>query len=135
MNAAPERAVPVAGAAAAAPDMDTMGALATDAADAVSAWASLLNREFALAQCSLRWLLIGAVILPVAALSAWLSLSSLLVALAHLYTNSWLLALLFGAGMQSLALAILVRQLQRWASDLTLPQSRAALVDAMERMS
>jgi hypothetical protein len=71
----------------------------------------------------------------VAALSAWLSLSSLLVALAHLYTNSWLLALLFGAGTQSLALAILVRQLQRWASDLTLPQSRAALVDAMERMS
>ena len=50
-------------------------------------------------------------------------------------TLNWVLALLLGAGVQLLALAILLRQLRRWARDLTLPQSRAALVRAMEHMS
>lgn len=101
----------------------------------MSAWAALLTRELALAQRSLRWLLIGAIIATIAALGIWLSLSAMLIAFAYLYTNSWLLALLLGTGMQSLALAMLLRQLQRWARDLTLPQSRAVLVRAMERMS
>ena len=133
MSATPERAVP--GAATTEPDADSIAALATDAADVVSTWAGLLDREFALAKRSLRWLLIGAIIVPVAFLSAWLSLNALLVALAHWYTNSWLLALLLGTGMQMLALAISLNQLKRWTHDLTLPQSRAALVHAMERMS
>jgi len=133
MSATPERAVP--GAATTEPDADSIGALATDAADVVSTWAGLLDRELALARRSLRWLLIGAIIVPVAFLSAWLSLNALLVALAHWYTHSWLLALLLGTGMQLLALAISLNQLKRWTRDLTLPQSRAALVHAMERMS
>ena len=135
MSATPERTVPALGAAIAEPDAVSIGALATDAADVMSAWAALLNRELALAQHSLRWLLIGTIIATVAALGVWLSLGALLVAFAHLYTNSWLLALLLGTGMQSLALAILLRQLKRWARDLSLPQSRSALVRAMERMS
>ena len=135
MNAIAGRAAPAAGDAAAALREDSIAPLASGAVDVISAWTSLLNLELALAQRSLGWLLVGAVVVPVAALSAWLSLSALLVALAHLYTNSWLLALLLAAGMQLLALAILLNRLQRWARDLTLPQSRAALVHAMERMS
>ena len=135
MSATPECAVPVRGAAAAEPDADSIGALATDVAKMVSAWTGLLDRELALAQRSLRWLLFGAIIASVAALGIWLSLSALLIAFAHLYTNSWLLALLLGTGMQLLALAMLLRQLRRLARDLTLPQSRAALVHAVEHMS
>jgi len=135
MSATPERAVPVAGAVAAEPDADSIGALAIDAADVVSTGTGLLELELALAQRSLRWLVIGAIIVPIAILSAWISLNALLVALAHLYTNSWLLALLLGTGMQLLALAIALSQLRRWMRDLTLPQSRAALVRVMERMS
>ena len=135
MNATPERAMPAACAAAAEGRKDPIVALAADVADVVSGWAGLLDLELALAQRSLRWLLIGAIALPVAGLSAWLSLNAVLVAGVHVYTSSWLFALLFGAGVQLLALAILLRQLRRWARDLTLPQSRAALVHAMERMS
>jgi len=135
MNATPECTVPMAGAAAAEGRNDPIAALATDAADVVSGWAGLLDLELALAQRSLRWLLIGAIALPVAGLSAWLSLNAVLVAGIHVYTSNWLFALLLGVGVQVLALAILLRQLRRWARDLTLPQSRAALVHAMERMS
>lgn len=135
MNATPERAAPAISDAATTARKDSIAPLATDAADVVSAWAGLLNLELALAQRSLRWLLIGAIALPVAGLSAWLSLSAVLVAIVHIYTNSWLLASLLGAGVQLLALAILLHQLQRWARDLTLPQSRAALVHAMEHMA
>ena len=134
MKATPERAPPAAGDAAATPPEDLRTPLASDAADVISAWASLLNLELALAQHSLRWLLIGAIAVPIVGLSAWLSLSALLVSLSHIYTNSWLLAVLLGSGVQLLALEILLNRLQRWARDLTLPQSRAALVHAMERM-
>ena len=136
MNATPERAVPAISDTTATPTLskDSIAPLANGAADVVGAWASLLNLELALAQRSLRWLLIGAFVVPVVGLSAWLSLSTLLVALAHAYTNSWLLSLLVASGVQLLTLAILLRQLQRWARDLTLPQSRAALVHAMEHM-
>jgi len=135
MSATPERTVPLPGAATAEPDADSIGALATDVAEVVGAWAGLLDRELALAQRSLRSLLIGAIFVPVAVFSAWLSLNALFVALAHRYTNSWLLALLLGTGMQLLTLAILLSRLRRWTRDLTLPHSRAALVHAMERMS
>jgi hypothetical protein len=135
MNATPERAAPAYSDAAATAPEDSVAPLATAAADVIGAWASLLNLELVLAQRSLRWLLIGAIAVPVAGLSVWLSFSVLLVTVAHVYTNSWLLALVLGSGVQLLALAILLSQLQRWARDLTLPQSRAALVHAMKRMS
>jgi len=135
MNATPERGAATPDVAAATACKDSIAPLAAGAADVISAWAALLNLELALAQRSLRCLVIGAIALPVAGLSACLSLSALLVALAHAYTNSWLLALLLGAGVQLLALAILLNQIRRWARDLSLPRSRAALVHAMERMS
>lgn len=120
---------------AAVPLQDPVSAPVAGLADLVHAWSGLLSLELALARRSLHWLLIGLIAVPVIGLSAWLSLSALLVALAHAYTNSWLLALLLGTGMQLLALALLLYYLRRWAADLTLPQSRAALVQAMERMS
>lgn len=109
--------------------------MAARATNVVSAWASLLCLEAVLAQRSLRLLLFGAIALPVVGLSAWLGLSAILVALAHMYTHGWLLALLFGFGLQLLAFALLLNQLRCWARDLTLPRSRAALVHAMERMA
>lgn len=101
----------------------------------VGAWSSLLNREMALARHSLRWLLIGAIALPVIALSAWLGLSALLVAVVHIYISSWPLAILIGVAAQLVALVILVYWMRRWLRDLTLPQSRAALMHAVERMT
>lgn len=113
----------------------TIAPLATAATDLVQAWANLLGQEFALAQRSLRRCLVGIVALPVAALGVWLSLSALLVAAAFSYSGNWFVALLLGTGAQALVLGLLLRQLRHWARDLSLPQSRAALVRAMERMT
>ena len=134
MNATGEHTAPAANDAASLAAEDLLTPLATGAVEVVSAWAALLKLELLLAQRSLRWLLIGAILVPVAALGTWLSLSALLVALAHLLTHSWLLALLLGSGVQLLAIAVLLDQMQRWARDLSLPQSREALVYAMKRM-
>lgn len=135
MSTAPVREPSAANDATATPGEESPVSLATTVADLVHAWANLLNLEVALARRSLRWLLIGAIAVPVISLSAWLGLSALLVAFMYMYTRSWLLALLFGSGVQCLALAIVLRQLRRWVRDLTLPQSRASLAQAMDRMS
>ncbi len=119
----------------AAPNTDTAAPLASSAVNLISAWSSLLNLELALARRSLRWLLIGAIAIPVVALGAWIGLGALLVAAAHVYTHSWLLALLLGASVQLLVFAILLHLIRRWLRDLSLPQSRKALTRAMERMS
>lgn len=103
--------------------------------DLLRAWSGLLNSELALARQSVRLLLLGALAVPIIALGAWLGLCALLVALAQMYTHSLVLALLIGAAVQVLALAVLLRRLRRWSHDLTLPQSRAALLRAVEKMS
>jgi hypothetical protein len=119
--------------ATAAPE--TIAATAGGVADLLRAWSSLLESEMALARSSIGWLLIGAILVPVAALSTWLGLDALFVAVARTYTNSLVLALLLAFGVQLLALALLSYQLRRWMRDLTLPHSRAALARAMEKMS
>jgi hypothetical protein len=134
MNATPEPETR-AESEAAVPIADPATPLAIGVADLLGAWTRLLHLELALARSSLLWLGIGAIAVPVIGMSAWLGLSALLVATMQAYTDNWGLALLFGAGMQLLALAVLLRQLQVWAHDLSLPQSRAALVQALERMS
>jgi hypothetical protein len=103
---------------------------ASGAAQLVRAWSILLQSELAVARDSIRWLLVGAVVTPVVALGAWLGLNALLVAAAQLYTGSLVLALLLTCGVQLLALGLLLNQLRRWARELTLPHSRAALARA-----
>ncbi|MEO8803048.1 MAG: hypothetical protein ABI304_03540 [Rudaea sp.] len=119
----------------AAPAPDAVAPAIAAAMNWVGAWSSLLNREIALARRSLHWLLVGAIALPVIALSAWLGLSALLVAVVHIYISSWALAILIGVAAQVVVLVTLLRWMRRWLRDLTLPQSRAALVQAMERMT
>lgn len=106
----------------------------TGTLDLLRAWSRLLNLELALAQRSVRWLLVGTLAVPVVGLGAWLGLCALLVAVAHIYTGNWLLAVLIGAGAQFLTLGLMLQQLRRWIHDLTLPQSRAALVRMAERL-
>ncbi|MHB8448682.1 MAG: hypothetical protein ACYC9P_12245 [Rudaea sp.] len=134
MNASSACASPPGDAATARVD-DATVSLTTETLNLLRAWLRLFNLELAMAFRGLRWLLVGAIAVPVVALSAWMGLCALLVAAAHLYTGNWLLALLIGAGTQLLALGLLLQQLRRWARDLTLPQSRAALVRAKERFS
>ena len=133
MNASSECAS-ASGDAATARVADATAPLTTDTLDLLRAWSRLLNLELALAQRSLRWLLVGTLAVPVVGLGAWLGLCTLLVAVAHIYTDNWLLAVLIGAGAQFLALGLMLQQLRRWMRDLTLPESRAALARAAERI-
>ena len=135
MNAAPAREAPRTNDASAGSAEEPAASQTAIVADLLRAWTSLLNFELILARSSLRRLLIGMIAVPVIGLSTWLGLCALLVAAAQAYTHDWTLALLLGCGVQLLVLAILVHRLRCWAKDLTLPQSRAALAQAMERMS
>ena len=117
---------------AGAPDV---AATAAGIAQLIRAWSTLLESEMAVARRSVIFLLLGAIALPVIGLGIWLGLNALLVAVAQIYTHSLLLSLLLVCGVQLGALALLLHQLRRWLRDLTLPQSRAALARAMEKMS
>jgi len=101
----------------------------------VRAWSTLLESELLLARRSVSCLLFGALALPVIGLGVWFALNALLVALMQIYTQSQVLSLLLEFGLQLAALALLLHLLRRWLRDLTLPQSRAALARAMEKMS
>lgn len=135
MSTTGEPATATDGDPAIAPSDDSATRLGVAAAGLGRAWIGLLDVELALARHSLRWLLIGAIAVPVVGLSAWLGLSALLVAVLQVGTSSWWLALLIGTGVQLLALTLLLHRLRRWARDLMLPQTRAALVHAMARLS
>lgn len=113
----------------------TPAAGAGDVANLVRAWSALFESELAVARQSLGSLLIGAILVPAAALSAWLGLNALFVVAAQVYTGSLALALLLTFGAQLLALALLLHWLRRWARDLTLPHSRGALARIVEKTS
>lgn len=113
----------------------SLNAIAENAFDVIHCWCTLLKMEVALARRSLRALPIGALVLPVLALSAWLSLIALISVAIYSLTGNWPLALLLGAILQLSLLTQLLRFWLRWSLNFTLPQSRAALRRAMERMS
>jgi hypothetical protein len=113
---------------------DSVAPLIGGATDVVQAWARLLDLELALAHRSMRWLAVGALALPIVGLGVWFASSALGVVLVHAATGNWVQALALAALGQALALALLLRALRGWLRDLTLPQSRAALRQVMERL-
>jgi len=113
----------------------TEASLGSAAVGLLQAWSDLFVSELTLAHDSLHRLAFGLIAAPVIGMGAWLGICTLLIAVAQTYTASWTLAVLFGVGVQVLALGILLRGLRRWTRDLTLPQSRAALSRALANMS
>jgi len=104
------------------------GALAASLARAARAWQSVLQLEIDAARGSLRALVFGALLAPVLLLGLWLSA----VGLCWLGLQAAGLGGL-GAGaltcaQQVLLLWVLLRAAQRWARDLSLPRSRAILL-------
>ncbi|MDR3387584.1 MAG: hypothetical protein P4L92_11065 [Rudaea sp.] len=112
----------------------TLSAVAQSALRLAHYSRALFVAEVALARSSLRALLVGAFVLPVLALSAWLALVALFADAVHIFSGSWLFATLVVAVLQVLLVALLLRFLRRWSRDLTLPQSRAAILRVLERM-
>jgi hypothetical protein len=117
------------------PATPSLGDVAASGSQLLRAWVDLFDREFRLARRSLLYLVVSAVVFPIIAFSAWLALSAALVGILERFTGGWLSALSAVAGVQLIAIGILLLLMRRWWRDLTLPQSRAALVRAMERLS
>lgn len=111
------------------------GDIANSGLELLLRWYALLEVEVALARNSLRSLLLGSLALPVLALAAWLSIVAVLAQAAHALLHSWPGALLAVTFVQLALILLLLRSLRRWWRDLTLPQSRAALIRAMQRLS
>jgi Putative Actinobacterial Holin-X, holin superfamily III len=120
------------GNASAAPSLSDVAA---SGSQLLRAWVDLFDREFRLARRSLLSLVVSAVLLPVIVFSAWLAINAALVGVLERFTGGWLSAISATAAIQLIAIGTLVLLMRRWWRDLSLPQSRAALVRAMERLT
>lgn len=98
-------------------------------------WYALLEVEISLARQSLRALLFGTLLLPVLVIVLWSSLIGMLTLATHALIGNWLAAMLLVAGLQLVLTLVLLRRLRSWWHDLSLPQSRAALQRALQRLS
>lgn len=93
----------------------------------VKAFAKLLDAEIDLARCSMRALLIAALVLPIATVGLWLCLIATAIAALQMLGLSWLAAVALCTCVQVAAIFLLLSQMRRWGRDLSLPKSRAVL--------
>jgi len=102
--------------------------LAENAVHVLRAGHELFQAEVATARGSLQALAIGALLAPVLLLGLWFSALALLLIGLHAAGLGWLAAGLLTCAVQILLLWTLLRAARRWASDLSLPRSRAFLL-------
>lgn len=103
-------------------------ALARSALDCAGAWFALVEAEVALAQRSLRALLLTALLAPVVVIGFWISVLILLMTALHAAGCNWPAAAAATSALQLIALLWLLRAVRRWARDLSLQRSRELLV-------
>lgn len=103
--------------------------LVASSEELVSAWLKLLQNEAVIAKHSLLFLGVGALVfLPVIVLGSWIGFNVLLVLALERLTQNWPNAIAVVCALQFLLLGTLLYRMRRWWHDLTLPQSRAALL-------
>ena len=112
----------------------SLGAVAHDTSDYVQAWSALFASETRLARVSLVRLGLAALIAPALALGICMTLDAFLVAVLNRLLHDWssclaIVLLANVAGAYGLLLAM-----RRWWRNLSLPRSRGALAQLLERM-
>jgi len=106
--------------------------LAASLVRALRAWHTLLQAEIDNARQSLRALAIGALIAPVLLLGLWFSALALLLIALQAAGLGWLGAAALTCALQIGLLWLLFRSVRRWARELSLPRSRAILLQLTE---
>jgi hypothetical protein len=112
----------------------SVGAVAHDTSEYVRAWSALLASETRLARVSLVRLGLAALIVPALALGICITLDAFLVTVLNRLLGDWssCLAMVLLANLAG-AYGLLVA-MRRWWRNLSLPRSRGALAQLLERM-
>lgn len=139
MDAGPNVPLPEVPAAASPPnaacDAATLASFARSAGDCAKAWTELLASETRLARASGLRLLLAALIVPVLALGAFIALDALLVMCLHALLDGWIAATAITLLIDVAALCALGLAMRRWWRNLSLPRSRKALTEMIQRIS
>ena len=98
----------------------------------VRSWIDLLEAEIALAKCSVRSLLLTALIAPALILGLWLSVLALLIFIFHAANLAWPAAVGVVTALQLLLIVLLLKSARRWLHDLSMPRSRELVAQTLE---
>jgi hypothetical protein len=108
--------------------------LATDTSNYVRAWSSLLASETRLAGASLLRLVFALLVVPALALGILLSVDALLATSLQHWLQSWVISVAIVLLLNIGCLFGLLVAIRRWWRNLSLPRSRAAFAQMLERM-
>ena len=113
----------------------SLGDVAHDTSQYAQAWAELLVSETRLARASIARLVLSALIVPALALAIAITLDALIVSILQRWLIDWsscvAIVLLLNLG----GLFGLIFAMRHWWHNLSLPRSRGALSQLLERMA
>lgn len=118
-----------------ADDAATLGDLALDTSNYVRAWSALLSTETRLAGASMLRLGLALLVVPAIALVICAMLDALLATLLQRWLQDWSSCLAIVLCFDLACLFGLLLAMRAWWRNLSLPRSRAALVQLFERMA
>ncbi len=109
--------------------------LARDTHEYVRAWSSLLTSETRLARISLVRLALAALVIPALALGICVALDALIVTALNRWLQDWSVSIAIVLGLDVAALGVLLLAMRRWWHNLSLPRSRNALTQLLDRLT
>lgn len=117
-----------------APAAVSFGDLAHDTSDYVRAWSTLLTSESHLARISAIRLMYAALVVPALALGICTAADGLLATLLNRWLNDWSSCIAIVLCVNVIGLVALLVGMRRWWRNLSLPRSRGALAQLLERL-
>ena len=118
-----------------APAALSIGDLAHDTSDYVSAWSALLASETRLARVSAVRLMFAVLVFPALALGICITLDTLGVTLLNRWLQDWSSSVAIVLCTNLIGLCALLAGMRRWWRNLSLPRSRGALTHLLERLA
>lgn len=112
-----------------------LGELALDTSSYVRAWSALLSSETRLAGASMLRLAFALLVVPAIALVICATLDALLAALLQRWLQDWSSCIAIVLCFNLACLYGLLLAMRAWWRDLSLPRSRAALVQLFKRIA
>lgn len=113
----------------------SIGDLARDTSDYVRAWSALFASETRLAGTSAVRLAFAALVVPALALTICTTVDALVAVVLNRWLHDWSLCIAIVLLANLGALFALLVAMRRWWRNLSLPRSRGALTNLLERIS
>ena len=118
-----------------APATASIGDLAHDTSDYVRAWSGLVVSETRLASASALRLVFAALLIPALALVICITVDALVVAVLDRWLHDWSSSIAIALLLNLTGLWALLVAMRRWWRNLSLPRSRGALTQLLQRIA